>query len=130
MKTFRDFFQEDSVIHPSSLYKKKNEDENIIAAAIYDTITGNVYTGDSHEDAYKAMIKEEGFEMDPERFFSTHLSSEYKKRFVEGFYTDKNNFLDRQEALGFMRAHHHPIARKDLDVRGEPHSFVVQDYLR
>jgi len=129
MKSFGEYFNEDSVISPSALYRKKNPDENIIAAAIYDIVTKNVYTGDTHEEAYKAMIKEEEFEMNPNRFFSTHLSDAFKKRFIEGFYTDKNNFLDRQEALVFMRSHGSPISRKDL-VQGQPHSFVVQDYLK
>jgi hypothetical protein len=128
MQSFGDFYNEDSVISPSALYQKKNPDENIIAAAIYDMVTQNVYTGDSHEDAYKAMIKEEKFNMDPDRFFSTHLMDAFKKRFIEGFYTDKNNFLDRQEALEFMRGKGRPIDRKDL-VQNQPHSFVVQDYL-
>lgn len=130
MKTFKQFMNEDSVVRPSPLYSKRNPDENIVAAAIQDTQTGNIYTGDTHDDAYKTMIDEERFKMNKDRFYSTRLTDFYKNRFAEGFYTDKNRFISRSEALVFMQQHKRPIAKKDLDVRGLPHSFVVQDYLQ
>jgi hypothetical protein len=130
MKPFQEFFNEDSVVRSSPLFHKQNKDENIIAAAILDTHTGFVYTGDSHDDAFKAMIKEEHFEYDTDRFYSFRLTDTYKGRYKEGFYTDKNRFLERKEALNFMRNHNRPIAKTDLDARGNPHSFIIQDYLK
>lgn len=130
MKSFRQFVKEDSVVMRSPLYSKKNPDENIVAAAIFDKKTKFVYTGDTHEDAYKTMIDEEGFLFDKDRFYSTKLTDAFRDRFDEGFYTDKNRFMTRSEALLFMQQHKRPIAKHHLDVHGMPHSFVVQDYLK
>ena len=53
---------EASVIKKSHLYTPFSSGENIIAAAIKDKKTGNVYTGDSHYDAFFVMHTEEGYD--------------------------------------------------------------------
>lgn len=124
-------YVENSVIRPSFLYKKTNKDENIIAAAIYDKLTGYYYTGDSHEDAYFHLQQEEGYEdiPQPQHYQVFKQTDKYKSRFVDGFYTDNDKFLTRSEALEFMRRHKKPVDREDLDYEGKLHSNVVQDYL-
>lgn len=128
--TYKQYCAEASVIVPSFLYKKTNQDENIIAAAIHDTLTGYYYTGHSHEDAYFNMMQEEEYDDLPavKNFRKYQETTPYKQRFTDGFYTDADRFLTRSEALQFMRQHGKPVAKIDLKHGHELHSHVVQDY--
>ena len=128
---FIDILIEASVLRRSPLYTKHSEDENIIAAAIYDKETDNVYTGDSHYDAFNVMVEEEKYtypvktEQDFEYFRDR---GNYYERFIDGFYTDKDRFLTRKEALAFMRQQHCPVKKDSLKYGRELHSHVVQKY--
>lgn len=121
-----------SVIRRSTLYTPINKNgENIIAAAIYDKKTGYVYTGDSHYDAFFVMHSEEGYDFpvhDEKSFEYFRDRGNYYDRFVDGFYTDKDRFLDRKQALELMRQSRCPVAKDDLKYGKELHSNVVQDY--
>jgi len=122
---------EKSVIKPSPLYTTISNKENIIAAAIYDKKTGYVYTGDSHYDAFFVMHNEEGYDFpvhDEQTFEYFRDRGNYYDRFVDGFYTDHDRFLDRKEALALMRKSRCPVAKDDLKYGKELHSNVVQDY--
>lgn len=128
---FIDILIEASVLKRSPLYTKHSEDENIIAAAIYDKKTDNVYTGDSHYDAFNVMVEEEKYtypvktEQDFEYFRDR---GNYYERFIDGFYTDKDRFLTRKEALAFMRQQHCPVKKDNLKYGKELHSHIVQKY--
>lgn len=121
-----------SVIRRSHLYTPINKHgENIIAAAIYDKKTGYVYTGDSHYDAFFVMHQEEGYDLpvhDEKSFEYFRDRGNYYDRFVDGFYTDKDRFLNRKEALELMKKSQCPVAKDDLKYGKELHSNVVQDY--
>jgi hypothetical protein len=121
-----------SVIRKSHLYTTINKNgENIIAAAIYDKETGYVYTGDSHYDAFLVMHKEEGYNFpveDEKTFEHFRDRGNYYDRFIDGFYTDKDRFLNRYEALELMRKSKCPVKKDDLKYGKELHSNVVQDY--
>lgn len=121
-----------SVIRRSPLYTLINKTgENIIAAAIYDKKTGYVYTGDSHYDAFFVMHKEEGYDFpvhDEKSFEYFRDRGSYYERFVDGFYTDKDRFINRTQALELMRRSKCPVSKDDLKYGKELHSNVVQDY--
>jgi len=122
---------ESSIIKRSPLYTSINKGENIIAAAIYDKKTGYTYTGDSHYDAFNAMQKEEDYNFpvkDEQSFEYLRDRGNYYDRFVDGFYTDNNKFLTRNEALEFMKLSLCPVDKKDLKYGKELHSNVVQQY--
>ena len=122
---------EASVIRRSPLYKSISNIENIIAAAIFDKKTGNVYTGDSHYDAFFIMHQEEGYNFpvhDEKTFEYFRDRGNYYDRFVDGFYTDKNRLITRNEALDLMRKSKCPVKKDDLKYGKELHSNVVQDY--
>ena len=122
---------ENSVIKRSPLYTPFSTGENIIAAAIYDKKTGNVYTGDSHYDAFFVMDQEEGhkFPVEDEKTFEYFRDrGDYYDRFTDGFYTDKNRFITRDKALELMRKSRCPVNKDDLKYGKELHSNVVQDY--
>lgn len=122
---------EASVIKKSHLYTPFSAGENITAAAIYDKKTGNVYTGDSHYDAFFNMHQEEGYNFpvhDEKTFEYFRDRGNYYDRFVDGFYTDKNRFITRNEALDLMRKSKCPVKKDDLKYGKELHSNVVQDY--
>lgn len=126
-----DILIEVSVIKRSPLYTKHSEDENIIAAAIKDKKTGYIYTGDSHYDAFFTMHQEEGydFSVHDERSFEYFRDrGEYYDRFIDGFYTDRDRFISRKEALDLMRQQKCPVNSDDLRYGRELHSNVVQDY--
>ena len=120
-----------SVIRKSPLYTSISKGENIIAAAIKDKKTGYVYTGDSHYDAFFVMHTEEGYDFpvhDEKTFEYFRDRGNYYDRFVDGFYTDKDKFLTRNEALDLMRKSRCPVQKDDLKYGKELHSNVVQDY--
>jgi len=120
-----------SVIRPSPLYTSLNKNENIIAAAIKDKKTGFIYTGDSHYDAFFVMNQEEkyNFPVSDEKTFEYFRDrGNYYERFIDGFYTDKDRFITRKEALELMRKSKCEISKDDLKYGKELHSNVVQDY--
>lgn len=122
---------EASVIRRSPLYTSINKGENIIAAAIHDKRTNNTYTGDSHFDAFETMQKEEKYNFpvnDEQTFEYFRDRGDYYDRFVDGFYTNRNRFLTRKEALEFMKLSHCPVDKEDLKYGKELHSNVVQQY--
>jgi len=129
--TVADILIEMSVIRRSPLYTKTNEMENIIAAAIYDKKTDYIYTGDSHEDAFVTMMEEEKYDLpihSKKDFEYFRDRGDYYDRFIDGFYTDKDRFLNRKEALAFMKQVRCPVKQGDLKYGRELHSNVVQDY--
>ena len=120
-----------SVIRRSPLYTTISKGENIIAAAIQDKENGFIYTGDSHYDAFSVMHKEEGYDFDvhDEKSFEYFRDrGNYYDRFIDGFYTDKDRFINRKEALELMRKSRCPVEKEDLKYGKELHSNVVQDY--
>lgn len=120
-----------SVIRRSPLYTKISKEENIVAAAILDKKTGYVYTGDSHYDAFFVMHQEEGYDFpvhDEKTFEYFRDRGNYYDRFVDGFYTDRDRFITRSEALQLMRNQKCPVDKDDLKYGKELHSNVVQDY--
>lgn len=126
-----DILIEMSVIRHSPLYTKTNDKENIVAAAIYDKETDFIYTGDSHEDAFFSMMEEEKYDLpihNEKDFEHFRDRGDYYERFIDGFYTDKNRFLNRKEALAFMKQIRCPVQQDDLKYGRELHSNVVQDY--
>lgn len=126
-----DLLIEASVIKRSPLYTKYSNKENIIAAAIMDKKTGNIYTGDSHYDAFYTMHQEEkeDFPVHDEKTFEFFRDrGGYYDRFVDGFFTDKDKFINRKEALELMRKTSCPVSKDDLKYGRELHSNVVQDY--
>jgi len=131
-KVLDKIIMEMSVIRPSPLYTQINyTGENIIAAAIYDKKTGYIYTGDSHYDAFFVMHQEENYDFpvnDEKSFEYFRDRGNYYDRFVDGFYTDKDRFLNRKEALELMRKSRCPVEKDDLKYGRELHSNVVQQY--
>ena len=118
-----------SVIKRSPLYTSISSAENIIAAAIKDKKTSYIYTGDSHFDAFKTMITEEEFETsvtDEKSFEYFRDRGNYYDRFTDGFYTDRDRFITRGEALQLMHQSHCPVSKDELKYGRELHSHVVQ----
>lgn len=126
-----DILIEMSVIKRSPLYTKHSDGENIIAAAIKDKKTDYIYTGDSHYDAFFTMHQEEGYDFpvhDEQTFEYFRDRGGYYDRFIDGFYTDRDRFISRKEALDLMRQQKCSVDKDDLKYGKELHSNVVQKY--